>query len=163
MNKAYAAFFNDLNTTGLSILRANASSGSMGGSHSHEYHLVSPNGEDEIISCQACGYCANAEVAERNQSVPKNAVSMPTFPMTELHLPLPSKDLQESGLHSQNFITQDGKTLIVAVIPQENHSKVNLHSVKREYPVDTGVEVRNFLGLFLRFWVVSRHLALSIM
>ncbi|KAI9027325.1 hypothetical protein CLU79DRAFT_34762 [Phycomyces nitens] len=42
---------------------AEADSGNMGGSKSHEYHLVSSVGEDTLLTCTCCGYTANEELA----------------------------------------------------------------------------------------------------
>ena len=60
VSAAYAAVFSDLK---LPILVAEASSGDMGGDHSHEYHLAHPIGEDKVAQCSDCGYTANDEVA----------------------------------------------------------------------------------------------------
>lgn len=60
---------------GLPVIEAKASSGDMGGSHSHEYHVLSPLGEDTIHICGSCGYAENEEVA--------NAVSEHT-PLEEI-------------------------------------------------------------------------------
>ncbi|KAJ2892422.1 proline--tRNA ligase like protein [Zalerion maritima] len=57
---AYTAIFACL---GLPVVAAEASSGDMGGSLSHEYLLAAPNGEDKLVTCAGCGYAANAEVA----------------------------------------------------------------------------------------------------
>ncbi|ORX93784.1 prolyl-tRNA synthetase [Basidiobolus meristosporus CBS 931.73] len=42
---------------------AEADSGNIGGSKSHEFHFVSQAGEDSLISCRECGYTANEERA----------------------------------------------------------------------------------------------------
>ncbi|KAI9757332.1 MAG: hypothetical protein M1815_001419 [Lichina confinis] len=47
----------------MQYLVAEASSGDMGGSLSHEYHLPNSAGEDEIVSCDNCSYQANMEIA----------------------------------------------------------------------------------------------------
>lgn len=59
VSKAYRGFLDDIN---LPYLVADAASGSMGGSHSHEYHFTSDKGEDSIISCGSCGYTVNEEM-----------------------------------------------------------------------------------------------------
>lgn len=59
---AYRAFFDDLR---LPYLVAKADSGNMGGSLSHEYHFVSNQGEDNIISCNKCDYSMNEEIDVR--------------------------------------------------------------------------------------------------
>jgi len=57
---AYSRIFAELK---LPIEVAQASSGSMGGNLSHEYHLPSSAGEDELMTCSNCSYIANTEVA----------------------------------------------------------------------------------------------------
>ncbi|EAA29381.3 prolyl-tRNA synthetase [Neurospora crassa] len=57
---AYSRIFNDMK---LPVLAAKASSGDMGGDLSHEYHLPSPFGEDNIITCGSCDYIINEEIA----------------------------------------------------------------------------------------------------
>ncbi|KAI8327337.1 hypothetical protein EDC96DRAFT_98258 [Choanephora cucurbitarum] len=42
---------------------AEADSGNIGGSKSHEYHVISSVGEDTLLTCHACGYTANQELA----------------------------------------------------------------------------------------------------
>lgn len=60
VRKAYAAFFDEFK---IPYLTAEASSGNMGGDFSHEYHLPSSKGEDNIITCTSCPYVANEEIA----------------------------------------------------------------------------------------------------
>ncbi|KAK0383301.1 hypothetical protein NLU13_9214 [Sarocladium strictum] len=60
VSTAYAGIFSELK---LPILVAEASSGDMGGDHSHEYHLAHPIGEDIVAQCSHCDYTANDEVA----------------------------------------------------------------------------------------------------
>lgn len=59
VRKSYSAFLDELN---LPYLVANADSGSMGGSLSHEYHFASTHGEDTIVQCDSCGYSTNEEL-----------------------------------------------------------------------------------------------------
>ncbi|KAI1776719.1 prolyl-tRNA synthetase [Hypoxylon cercidicola] len=57
---AYSRLFDELK---LPYLVAEASSGDIGGDLSHEYHLPTPIGEDNVISCKSCDYVANEELA----------------------------------------------------------------------------------------------------
>ncbi|KAL6887864.1 hypothetical protein GGI43DRAFT_417244 [Trichoderma evansii] len=120
---AYSAFFSDLK---LPILVAEASSGDMGGEHSHEYHLSHPIGEDTVASCNSCGYTANDEVAAaRSSRQIDGAISTSNF-----------------GLW--RGITKDRKTLVNAWYPKigESHSEDswNIHAVKSVVPeLDTSV------------------------
>lgn len=56
------AYDNIFARLGLSTVRVVGSSGIMGGSFSHEYHLLSDVGEDKIFQCSECAFGANAEV-----------------------------------------------------------------------------------------------------
>lgn len=58
---AYNRIFKELS---IPFLVAEADSGSIGGSLSHEYHIMSPSGEDSIVQCDNCGYTANIERAQ---------------------------------------------------------------------------------------------------
>jgi prolyl-tRNA synthetase len=48
---------------GLKYMVIDADSGAMGGSKSEEFMVRTPAGEDQIVSCDACGYAANLEKA----------------------------------------------------------------------------------------------------
>lgn len=60
VRKAYAAFFGEFQ---IPYLTAEASSGDIGGELSHEYHIPSSRGEDNLITCTSCSYVANEELA----------------------------------------------------------------------------------------------------
>jgi prolyl-tRNA synthetase len=63
---AYRSFFDAL---GVPYVEVEASSGNMGGSLSHEYHFLSPLGEDTIVVCESCGFAANEEILEKKPEV----------------------------------------------------------------------------------------------
>ncbi|KAH0388228.1 prolyl-tRNA synthetase, partial [Aureobasidium melanogenum] len=65
---AYRAFLDELK---LPYLVAEADSGNIGGTLSHEYHFVSAKGEDNVISCGSCGYTINDELAITSIDQPK--------------------------------------------------------------------------------------------
>lgn len=48
---------------GLDFRPVEADTGSIGGSLSHEFQVLADSGEDDIVSCNACGYTANVEKA----------------------------------------------------------------------------------------------------
>lgn len=56
---------------GLTVYQAQASSGAIGGSHSHEFHLECENGQDTILTCEFCNFIGNLEVFEAPHSCPK--------------------------------------------------------------------------------------------
>jgi len=49
---------------GLRFRPVEAATGAIGGSLSHEFHVLAHSGEDALVSCLACGYAANVEKAE---------------------------------------------------------------------------------------------------
>ena len=65
VRRAYTALFDELK---IPYLVAVADSGDMGGDLSHEYHFPSRRGEDHVISCDACDYVANEELAQAFQT-----------------------------------------------------------------------------------------------
>ncbi|KAL5465946.1 hypothetical protein PMIN06_000288 [Paraphaeosphaeria minitans] len=144
VRQAYTNLFDELK---LPYLVADADSGNMGGKLSHEYHFVSPKGEDNVWSCNSCSYVANEELVEK------------PAPQTDLAAIIapegPSPPLVFTG------ITLDRKTAISIVIARSSEmpaeaqpswdtisSFVNLHAVKRIYPdLDTGIEPATLLKL----------------
>ncbi len=63
-NKMYEAYSQIFSRCGLPFLPVEAESGPIGGDASHEFMILSKNGEDKIVHCEACGYAANTEKAE---------------------------------------------------------------------------------------------------
>lgn len=63
--EAYERIFKRI---GVKVLAAEASCGDMGGSQSHEYHLLADAGEDNLLLCQHCSWMANEEVASTTPS-----------------------------------------------------------------------------------------------
>jgi prolyl-tRNA synthetase len=56
MLTAFSLFF-----FGLKVVVAAADSGNIGGQLSHEFHVLSDVGEDDLVSCPRCEYTANVE------------------------------------------------------------------------------------------------------
>jgi len=61
MHAAYTAIFSRL---GLDFRPVLADTGSIGGSHSHEFHVLATSGEDDIAFSSDSDYAANVEMAE---------------------------------------------------------------------------------------------------
>jgi len=61
--KHYDAYCRIFDRCGLKYMVVEADSGAMGGSHSHEFMVRTPAGEDLIVSCEKCNYAANLEKA----------------------------------------------------------------------------------------------------
>jgi len=67
---AYNKIFTDLEAP---FIVAEADSGTIGGSFSHEYHYAHPSGEATVWKCDSCGYTANDEVIGPNPPSQKSA------------------------------------------------------------------------------------------
>jgi prolyl-tRNA synthetase len=63
-DKMYKAYSQIFDRCGLDYLAVEAESGPIGGDASHEFMVLSDNGEDSVVHCAACGYAANLERAD---------------------------------------------------------------------------------------------------
>ncbi|MCB1050208.1 MAG: proline--tRNA ligase [Acidobacteria bacterium] len=61
----YDAYKRIFSRCGLAFRPVEADSGLIGGSYTHEFHVLAQSGEDEILSCDQCDYAANVERCER--------------------------------------------------------------------------------------------------
>lgn len=125
MEKTYSKIFKEL---GLNFRIANANSGAIGGSGSKEFMVLSKNGEDDIVVCDSCSYCANIEAACRakKESDTKAAISLKG--MDEFFTPniKSIKDLAQ-------FFSIDEHYIIKAVIKKaifENDEKIVVFFVR---------------------------------
>jgi prolyl-tRNA synthetase len=83
-NRMLQAYNNIYARCGLPGLQVEADSGAIGGKDSHEFMVVTADGEDEVIYCQKCKYAANVEKAqsvkgkiEGGEPLPKEEVATP--------------------------------------------------------------------------------------
>lgn len=82
MYDAYSRIFARL---GLKYRAVAADTGAIGGSGSHEFHVLADSGEDAIAFCPASDYAANVELAEA--LVPANERSAPTSGLRKMPTP----------------------------------------------------------------------------
>lgn len=89
MFEAYKRIFRRL---GVRFRSVEADSGAIGGSFTHEFHVLAETGEDAILSCDECEYASNAEKTEAPRL---------TFPYrSEAVLPLQRDHFHTPGLVS---------------------------------------------------------------
>ena len=81
MHEAYSTIFDRL---GLDYRPVEADTGSIGGSHSHEFHVLADSGEDDIAFSTESDFAANVELAEALTPV---AVLAEPEPMTVFDTP----------------------------------------------------------------------------
>lgn len=106
---AYVNFFREL---GVPFAIAQASSGTIGGSMSHEFHFTSANGEDSLCMCDTCSHCVNEEIAVKRAGT----------------LPTPSIE-KSSEFVTFKGVSYDRLSLFVAFCPK---TKANLSSTNRQ-------------------------------
>ncbi|KAL7628239.1 hypothetical protein AAE478_002438 [Parahypoxylon ruwenzoriense] len=116
---AYSQLFDELK---LPYLVAEASSGDIGGDLSHEYHLPTAIGEDNVVSCNSCDYVANEELATTKVS-PSEHTSSDTD----------QGDL--SAAHVWRGVSKDRSTLINVWYPASSTGDdINTYAIKSVLP-----------------------------
>ena len=70
----YEAYKQIFTRCGLTFRPVEADSGAIGGSFTHEFHVLADSGEDLILSCNGCDYAANSERCE---------IALPSAPAAE--------------------------------------------------------------------------------
>ncbi|CAO3636479.1 unnamed protein product [Mucor hiemalis] len=130
------AYRNIFNRFGIPFVVAEADSGNIGGSKSHEYHLISTVGEDTLLTCSDCGYSANEElaigkmkpeVAKSNKSTTStDVVSKSVVDLLQLHTPIESTVVSYSASNA----AEDGSVLGLAAVFTPEGRSVNLLKVQ---------------------------------
>jgi prolyl-tRNA synthetase len=113
MFEAYKRIFTRL---GVRFRPVEADSGAIGGSFSHEFHVLAGSGEDAILSCSSCEYTSNAEKTEAPK-IPFAYAAEPVLELKAAHFHTPGivqmeeqakafKDADHNGLpldHASKF------------------------------------------------------------
>lgn len=110
----YQTYSNIFSRTGLVFRAVLADTGSIGGSHSHEFHVLAESGEDAIVFSTEGDYAANIEKAEA--LAPTEPAAQGTAEMAELATP---------GVHTiaelcRFMDTSADKTLKALIVRAEN-------------------------------------------
>ena len=117
MHKAYCNIFERL---GLDYRPVIADTGSIGGSVSHEFHVLAESGEDAIAFSDGSDYAANIEKAEAL------APTQPRADATKELIAFPTPDaktIEELKKHYGVKPHRSVKTLIVYGVPDENEQR----------------------------------------
>ena len=69
--KVKKSYFNIFKKCKLKTLCVEASSGTIGGSLSHEFMVLNESGEDKVLICQNCSFAANIEKTGKIENCPK--------------------------------------------------------------------------------------------
>lgn len=133
---AYKKIFDRI---GVPFVIAEADSGNIGGSKSHEYHLISTVGEDTLLTCSGCGYTANEELAigklskdiATSNTTAKTRDLITKSVMDKLNIstqPIESTVVSWSGLNA----TEDGSIEGLAAVFTPQGRSVNLLKVQTQ-------------------------------
>lgn len=106
----YQAYTNIFTRLGLNFRAVQADSGSIGGSASHEFHVLADSGEDDIAFSTVSNYAANIELAEAK--APTGERAAPTADMQEVATP-GQKTIEEVSVFLSITAKDILKTLIV--------------------------------------------------
>lgn len=128
VRQAYMRLFDELK---IPYLVAAADSGNMGGNLSHEFHFVSPKGEDTVISCTNCSHIHNEEIMDGQSHIAvaiseQQAASDPSTTGVGSRVP----PTISTGLWLA--ISKDKKTLIRAWYPRYSTQSDGADPVERE-------------------------------
>ncbi|KAI9270978.1 hypothetical protein EDC94DRAFT_512543 [Helicostylum pulchrum] len=139
--KAYddvaVAYKNIFTRIGVPFVVAEADSGNIGGTKSHEYHLISTVGEDTLLTCSDCGYTANEELAIgklpstyqpiTTDSVP-DQITKSFMNQLDINMPIESTVVSWSGLNN----SEDGSIEGLAAVFTPKGRNANLLKVETQ-------------------------------
>jgi prolyl-tRNA synthetase len=111
-NKVVKAYSKIFKRCGLSIILLEADSGTIGGSLSHEFGVLSENGQDKILICKNCGFAANIEKTGEIEKCPRCKGKLEKKSSIELAHAFYLGDKYSKTL-DLNFIGRDGKSYSV--------------------------------------------------
>jgi prolyl-tRNA synthetase len=147
MFNAYKRIFGRL---GVKFRPVEADSGAIGGSFTHEFHVLAGSGEDAILSCDSCDYTSNSEKTE--------APKLPFAYADEAELPLRKAHFDTTGIVNMEEQAKAFKDAEHDGLPLDHCSKFYLYrATKGETSWDLGlvlradhepnlVKLRNLLG-----------------
>ncbi|MDE2090929.1 MAG: proline--tRNA ligase, partial [Gammaproteobacteria bacterium] len=108
----YTAYSRIFTRCGLKFRPVRADSGAIGGSFSHEFHVLADSGEDAIVFSDAGGYAANLELAE---AVSRGTRAAPTQTLKRVATPS-MRSIDDLHKHMGFKPEQGVKTLIVEAL-----------------------------------------------
>lgn len=122
-NKMYECYSRILDRLNLKYFAVEADNGLIGGKYSHEFIILSNNGEDQLVYCPSCGFSANYEMAGFARADEKSQDSSVEIKLSEVFTPGTTniKSLSEflkipAELIIKTMLLKDGQGTIIAVI-----------------------------------------------
>jgi len=134
--RMYDAYKRIFKRVGVQFRPVEADSGAIGGSFTHEFHVLAQSGEDAILACSSCEYPSNAEKAE----APALAFPYSSEPVRELlrsHFHTPGITGMEEQARGFKDAERDG-------LPLDHASKFYLYQATKGADVSpVGLVIRS--------------------
>lgn len=138
----YQTYSNIFERTGLVFRAVLADTGSIGGSHSHEFHVLADSGEDAIVFSTESDFAANIEKAE---AVPSDAPNIKTTQQKQ--------EVETPNTHSIEEVcqflsvepSQTVKTLIVSIEDDEGYKSLQGLVIRGDHELNE-VKAQKILG-----------------
>ncbi len=148
MFEAYKRIFARL---GVKFRSVEADSGAIGGSFTHEFHVLAGSGEDGILSCDACEYTSNIEKTEAPRLAPQDCGA--AFLLKRDHFCTPgilSQELQAAGMKDPEHpngmpIAQTSKFFLYRVTLADRGTRLVGAVLRGDHDVNA-VKVKNLAG-----------------
>ena len=112
----YDAYVRIFNRFGLQFRAVAADNGAIGGSGSHEFHVIADTGEDALVYCPTSDYAANMEAAEA--MAPADARAAAAEQLTKTATPGKAKCEHVAELLKVD-LTRTVKSIVLTVDPKE--------------------------------------------
>jgi len=126
MYDTYTRIFTRL---GLQFRAVAADTGSIGGTGSHEFHVIAETGEDDIAYCPASDYAANVELAEA--VAPANERPAPAADLMKVHTP-GAKTIAELAA----FLSIPDTTTVKAVVVESDEGDPVLLMIRGDHELN---------------------------
>jgi prolyl-tRNA synthetase len=116
----YEAYKRIFSRCGLTFRPVEADSGNIGGSVTHEFHVLAQSGEDTIAFCDACDYAANLEKACSKK--PDTAVPVPPDAPAPAEVATPGKTSIEDVSSFLKIAPQDTVKMLIYEVDKGAYS-----------------------------------------
>jgi prolyl-tRNA synthetase len=131
--KMYDAYVRIFSRLGLEFRAVAADNGSIGGSGSHEFHVIADTGEDAIAYCPTSDYAANIEAAEALPLIAERAAAVQPLEKTAT----PGKAKCEDVADFLNLpLARTVKSLVLAVDQAKGEPKIYLLLLRGDHSLN---------------------------
>jgi len=138
--KMYDAYCKIFERCGLEFRVVEADTGAIGGSFSHEFMVLAKTGEDEIVTCNNCGYSANIEKAPVIQKeYLENREDEDELPIEKVYTP------NVKSIDEVSQFLKIPKRKIVKTIILTDGEDIVAAMVRGDYEINI-VKIKNILG-----------------